>query len=243
MGYRGKIDEQNRARDLRAQGWTLTEICEEVGVSKNSASAWCRDVEIDEQVLERRRRARFLTGNEGARQRGPNKLQRRKAAEIARLREEGSALIGALTDRELLIAGLAYYSGEGAKRDGVVTFANTDPRLIRFFMTWLRRFFEIDEQRLRVRLYLHQGLDLERANAYWSALTGIPTSQFREPHRPVADSSIRTSKHPMGCPSVSYSCTRTHRSIMGMIDALLSCPGSPVGELGGPPPPQQIDPG
>src|SRR3546814_9241960 len=38
MGYRGKVVEQNRARELRAQGWTLSEICDELGVSKASAS-------------------------------------------------------------------------------------------------------------------------------------------------------------------------------------------------------------
>ncbi len=33
MGYRGKVEERNRARDLRAKGWTLSEICEELAVS------------------------------------------------------------------------------------------------------------------------------------------------------------------------------------------------------------------
>ena len=36
MGYRGKVDEQNRARDLRAQSWTLDEIAAELGVAKSS---------------------------------------------------------------------------------------------------------------------------------------------------------------------------------------------------------------
>jgi hypothetical protein len=89
MGYRGKVEEQNRARDLRAQGWTLGEICEELAVSKASASLWCRDVEIDEAVLAERRRARFLRGNEGARRRGPNALQRAKQAQIEEAAAEG----------------------------------------------------------------------------------------------------------------------------------------------------------
>lgn len=118
MGYRGQIDKQNRARDLRAQGWTLTEICEAVGCSRSSASGWCRDVAVDEAVLNARRRERFLKGNEGARLRGPNKLQLRKAAEIEEMRHEGLRRVGVLTDREFLMAGLAYYSGEGCKTGG-----------------------------------------------------------------------------------------------------------------------------
>lgn len=37
MGYRGKVDEQNRARDLRAQAWTLPEIASELGALSDSA--------------------------------------------------------------------------------------------------------------------------------------------------------------------------------------------------------------
>ena len=229
MGYRGLIDKQNRARDLRAQAWTLSEICEEIGCSRSSASLWCRDVEVDKSALEKRRRERFLTGNEGARRRGPNKLQRRKADEIEAMGLEGLRRVGTLNDREFLMAGLAYYSGEGAKTDGSVKFANTDPRLVAFFLAWFRRFFEIDEDRLRVRLYLHEGLDIDAAHAFWSSLTGVPLSNFRRPYRAAADPSIRSAKHPFGCVTVSYSCSRTHRLIMGMIGALLSSNGSEPG--------------
>ena len=49
-----------------------------------------------------------------------------------------------------------------------MTFANTNPAMIAFFCAWLRRFFTIDESRLRVRVYLHEGLDLDAAEAFWS---------------------------------------------------------------------------
>lgn len=110
-------------------------------------------------------------------------------------------------------------------------------------MAWLRRFFEIDETRLRLRLYLHQGLDLDAANTFWSELTGIPLTQFGAPYRAIPDPSIRKAKHPLGCPSVCSSCTRTHRSIMGMIDALLSCGAVFSDGLVEDPSPTEIDPG
>jgi len=94
--------------------------------------------------------------------------------------------------------------------------------MIFFYCSWLRRFFEIDESRLRVHLYLHEGLDLEATIAYWSALTAIPASQFGKPYRAVPDPSIRHAKHVHGCVTVSYSCSVTHRSVMGLVHALLS---------------------
>jgi transcriptional regulator with XRE-family HTH domain len=210
MGYRGKLAEQQQARRLRRTGLPLAEIAATLGVSRSSVSLWVRDVEFT--PLPRPPRGR---------RRAPNALQRRKQAEVDRLVEEGRARVGRLSEREFLVAGIALYAGEGAKRDGAVKFANSDPRMIAFHCAWLRRFFEIDETRLRVRLYLHEGLDLDASVAYWSALTGIPPSQFQKPYRAVPDPTIRHTKHVHGCVTIDYSCSSTHRRIMGFVRALL----------------------
>ena len=216
MGYRGKLDEQQKARALRAHGETLQDIADELGVAKSSVSLWVREVEFEPRP--RRPNRRYADPN-----RPPNKLQRAKQEEIGRLLAEGRDRIGRLSEKEFLVAGAALYAGEGAKGDGAVIFANSDPRMIAFFCAWLRHFFEIDESRLRLRLYLHEGLDLEAAVSFWAQLTGIPTDQFCRAYRAEPNPSIRKTKHPMGCPAIRYSCSRTHRAAMGLVHALLSC--------------------
>jgi hypothetical protein len=213
MGYRGKLREREEARRLRAEGHTLLDIAERLGVAKSSVSVWVRDVEF-----EPRPRRRSLRG----RRPPPNKLARRKRAEIDRLLTEGRERIGRLSERDFLIAGVALYAGEGAKTDGAVGFANTDPRFISFFCAWLRHFFDVEESRLRLRLYLHEELDIHEATTFWSALTGIPPGQFLKPYRAKADPTMRRSKHRHGCPSVTYSCSATHRAIIGLVQALLT---------------------
>src|SRR5439155_13174259 len=121
------------------------------------------------------------------RPRPPNKLQRAKQAEIDTLLAAGRDRIGQMSEREFLVAGVALYAGEGAKQDGNVMFANTDAGMIAFFCAWLRRFFAPDESRLRARVYLHEGLDLDAAEAWWSEVTGIPRVQFGRAYRAVAD--------------------------------------------------------
>jgi hypothetical protein len=157
-----------------------------------------------------------------ARRRGPNILQRRKQEEIDRLGAEGVARIGRLSRKQFLVAGTMLYAGEGSKTDGAVSLANTNADLLLFFCTWLRTFFDVEEARLRVTLYLHEGLDIAEATAYWSELTNIPVSQFNKAYRAKADPSIRHNKHPMGCPRVVYSCRHTQRAVMGLVDALLA---------------------
>lgn len=216
MGYRGKLHEQQRARELRAHGWAIPDIAEELGVAKSSVSLWTRDVHMPEEARQRRRRK--------ARPQPPNKLQRAKQDQIDRLVQEGRRTIGELAERDLFIAGVALYAGEGSKTGAAVGFSNTDPTFISLFCTWLRRYFTIDESRLRINLYLHQGLDLDLAIAHWVAVTGVPRTQFRKPYRAVPDSSIRTTKHPFGCVTVEYSCTATHRAILALVNGLLHAP-------------------
>jgi hypothetical protein len=211
MGYRGKVAAQNEARSLRAKGLTMNEIADKVGVSKSSVSLWTRHVPFQPSLLRPR-----------GRRRRPNVLQRRKQAEIDRLLREGADRIGRLGRQEFLVAGAALYAGEGSKNETRVKFTNSDPKLIAFFCAWLREFFVVDETRLRIRLYLHQGLDLEAATSFWASVTGIPARHVGKPYRAVPDPSIRKAKHEYGCISVVYSCAETHRGVMGLVHALLA---------------------
>jgi hypothetical protein len=215
VGYRGKVKEQEKARALRAQNRTLAYIAQTLGVSKSSVSLWVRDVPFTPTLR--------LCGPH----RRPHPAHEAKLRQIEALNREGRERIGRLSDEEFLVAGLALYAGEGAKGDGTVQFANTDPAMIRFFCAWLRQFFDVDASRLRVRVYLHEGLDLEGAEAFWSKLTGVPRKQFRQAHRAVPDASIRHNKHEHGCAYVYYCSSATHRQIMGLVRALLSTDAIP----------------
>jgi hypothetical protein len=210
MGYRGKVQEQNEARRLRAEGKTLIEIAEALHVSKASASVWVRDVAFVPSVRRTGARRRRHPWHEA------------KLRNIQQLDIVGRHLIGELSSTAFLVAGVALYAGEGSKGDGSVAFANTDPAMIKFFCLWLRTLFYIDESRLRVAVYLHQGLDIDQVEEFWSSLTGVPRDQFTKPYRAIPDPTIRTNKHAYGCVSVRYNCTEVHRSIMGLVRALLS---------------------
>jgi hypothetical protein len=210
MGYRGKVKEQGQARALRARNRTLGDIAQILGVSKSSVSLWVRDVPFTPTLR--------LRGPH----RRPHPAHEAKLRQIEELNRHGAARIGEISDEAFFAAGVALYAGEGSKTDGSVRFANTDPDMVRFFCAWLRRFFTIDESRLRCRVYLHQGLDLERAEDFWSELTRVPRSLFGKPYRAVADPSIRRNKHEHGCFYINYSCSQTHREIMGSVRALLS---------------------
>jgi hypothetical protein len=215
VGYRGKLEERARARELRAQAWTLQEIAGELGVAKSSVSLWVRDVDFDPTSRRSAVTHRRPRGSD-------HPLRRRKLAQLEQLRKEGLERIGTLSEREFLVAGLGLYAGDGAKGDMEVKFANSNAVLVGFFCRWLRTFFDVDEQRLRLALYLHEGLDLAAANQHWSEITMIPEDQFTRPYRAVPDASIRHNKHMFGCAHVRYGCSRTQRTILAQTEALVT---------------------
>jgi hypothetical protein len=221
MGYRGKVEERARARELRAQSWTLQAIADELGVAKGSVSVWVRDVDFVPTPRSRGHPA------------GPKHPMRlKKEAELERCRVEAEAWVrgvraGPTFELALTMYALALYAGEGGKAEGAMIFANSDPALIRVFLRWLRTEFEIDEQRLHVGLYLHADLDLDAAVAHWSSVTGIPSQQFHKPYRAVVDESMRHNRHVFGCVRLTYADTLVHRRVMARIRAIGSAFADP----------------
>ena len=85
---------------------------------------------------------------------------------------------------------LGLYAGEGAKTTGTIGIANTNPIYLAVMVAWLRSHFDIAESRLRAKVYLHDGLDLGAAEAFWS-------SGARNPNEPVLEAiSSRSGPHP-----------------------------------------------
>ena len=218
VGYRGKLAEQERARALRAQAWTLNEIAAELGVSKSSVSLWVRGSGSMRRPV-RPGRAPTATGASDS---GPERRRLSAGLRRSSVCRRGRRRIGALSGRDLLIAGTALYAGEGTKTDGAVAFANSDPRMVILFCRWLRQFFVIDEARLRVYLYLHVGLDLDAA----------VRSGRRPPAFPCRSSASRTARSPIrasgarstdGVPAgLRTRAVRPIAGIMGLVEALLS---------------------
>lgn len=177
---RAKDDLRAKARELRAAGWTYPQIAAELGVSKSSCSLWLRDMEPPPVTGERER---FSSERAYAMWRGrwKERLARRNA-ERDNEKLAAAQEIGRLTDREILVAGAMLYWAEGTKskpwrRSERVTFVNSDPELIRFYLAWLR-LVGVTEDRLRLNVQIHESADVAAAVLFWAELAGIPAERF-----------------------------------------------------------------
>ncbi|AVH97103.1 MULTISPECIES: hypothetical protein [Streptomyces] len=171
-----KDDLRTRARELRLEGWTYDRIQVELGCSKSSISLWVRDLPKPEpRYTEEERRARMNAGL--ARLRATQDEERQ---ETKRLAHES---VGALTDRELFIAGVTLYWAEGAKdktyrRREVLQFINSDPNVITLYLRWLD-LLGVTPGRLRFRVSIHESADVAEAERFWAELAGVDASAFQ----------------------------------------------------------------
>jgi transposase-like protein len=165
-----------RARELRRAGWSYSMITEELGVNQSTLSGWLRDVEIEDHTIiegrtlaARRKTAQIKTRQHQLRVEQVNETAKQ---EIANLFTDG------LTQRELFLAGLMLYWGEGGKTRNIVSLTNSDPQVIQVYLRWLRECLSITDDCLRANIHCYPDTDIENAQQFWSEVTKIPLNQF-----------------------------------------------------------------
>ena len=78
--------------------------------------------------------------------------------------------------------GLGLYWGEGTKRSkDSVRLGNSDPRLIKMFITFLVKTFKIRREKMKFGLQLFSDMDIEEAISYWKKFLKIPDGQLYKP--------------------------------------------------------------
>jgi hypothetical protein len=178
---RAKDELRTAARDLRAQGLDYEDIAAALGVAKSSVSLWVRNLPTPARLSYEENRKRSAEGSRRYWEVERTVREARRAAVTGR----ATAEIGAVTDREILIAGAVAYWCEGAKSKPHrhverVVFINSDPALIGFFLRFLDT-AGIPRDDLIFRMHIHETADIEAAHRFWLDLTGAQASQFRRP--------------------------------------------------------------
>ena len=176
---RAKDDLHARARELREQGLDYDDIAAALSVSKSSVSLWVRDIPRPERLSYEECRKRSA---EGSRLYWEAERPAREAEREA-VRAAAAGQIGALSKREILIAGAIAYWCEGAKSkphrlSERVVFINSDPGLVRFFLGFLGE-AGVEPAQLRFRLNIHETADVTGAEQFWREVTGAEPAQFQ----------------------------------------------------------------
>lgn len=174
-----KFKEKIKAQKLRKQGQSIKEIAKRLNVSKSTVSIWCRDIQLTKEQIARLD-ARQTKGAYKGRLKGAKIQRERYLEKVEKLKNQGIKTINKLNRRDLLIAGIALYWGEGDRKDNMARLGNSDPKMIKFMLNWFKKIWKIDKNRIKLHIGINQihKKRIEEVEKYWSKTTGIPRKQF-----------------------------------------------------------------
>lgn len=195
-----KIKKKIQAQILREKGFSVSEIAQNLKVSKSSVSLWVRNIKLSSVAKSRIANISVLGREKG---KETNKLKRQKIKDTIgdKILAELKGLHYTIITKKISCA-LLYWC-EGEKSPNSVKFTNSDPKLLETFLKLLRSAFDLDESRFRVCLHLHSYHDETKQKSFWSHVTGIPENQFIKTYR-KKNSGIAIKKDYPGCASVRY---------------------------------------
>ena len=210
-----KTDEQRRARELRALGWSIGEIERELSVSRASVSVWVRDVPLDASA-EKRLQVRAGLGPMHSAQRSITRSRARRLEfqQIGRERVHGA--------EPSYVAGCMLYWSEGDKCRNNVRLANSDPALLAAFADFLRDHFDVPDEKMRVycNLFADHAVRQREIEDFWLAQLGLARSQLRKTiinTYSKHSQKKRTNKLPYGTCEVTVHSTQIVQTIYGSI--------------------------
>ena len=179
MAYRAL---RTKAIDLRKKGKTYTEIRRELKISKSTLSNWLSLYPLTRaQLVELE--ASIKRNKEYSREKYRETMRLKREKRLLETYTSMGNVLLPLSMKELEIAGLFLYWGEGQKRiNSAVAISNTDPQVIRFGLYWLNQVLIIPVEKICVYLHLYSDMDIDMELEYWVKELNLPLAQFKKPY-------------------------------------------------------------
>jgi hypothetical protein len=164
---------------LRESGLSMTVIERKLGIPRSTLSGWFKNVELTEA-----QRVKLMKNSQDGWQRARVKAvewhRSQKAVRLLHAKQEAIKTLDKieLSDEVLDLAFAMLYLGEGAK-NGTTSLASSDPKILKFVLSVLKRNYAITPDMVRCELHLRADQDPAELKKYWSSQLNIPLSNFR----------------------------------------------------------------
>ncbi len=179
-----RIADREKARRLRKEGRSYSEIKQTLHVGKGTLSIWLRDMPLSSTQLKKVR-----DFNPKRIEKFRETMRNKRELRLQEVYQRAKTDIGRLSKREIFLTGLYLYWGEGSKTaKGSVIVTNTDPGIHEAFLDWLK-YMGVPKKKVKVRLHLYKDMDIRKEILFWSRELRIPISQFRPPY--IKDSRLQ----------------------------------------------------
>lgn len=221
------MNKRIKATKLRLQGKSYGEIMKTLNISsKGTLSYWFRDLELSTTAKRRLQRTIGLSY-----QRGLFAFNEKRTktilAENKSIFLQASKEIPKLSQKELLVVGAALYWAEGVNREAargyrLPSFTNSDPKMVKIFMRYLRDILQVSDDRVKPGVIIYPNLDREKAKGFWADITNLPESTFWSSVAVSKTSKLRKPSNylPYGTVHLRVNSRKLFYKIQGHIDGI-----------------------
>ncbi|MCR4276525.1 MAG: helix-turn-helix domain-containing protein [Candidatus Roizmanbacteria bacterium] len=173
-----KIVERRKVITLRKEGKTFSEIRGVVKVSKSTLSIWLKPYPLSNEQVQEVNKMKYR-----AIEKFRETMRKKRNKRLEKYYKEIKNKLLPLSNKNLYIAGLFLYWGEGNKASShTISINNTDPSVLKFAKYWYLNALNIKEKKMKISLHLYKDMNILKEINYWSRQLHIPKSQFIRPY-------------------------------------------------------------
>ncbi len=170
-----------KAYAMRRAGKSIIEIYKTLGISKSTASLWCREIKLTDKQAENLKRNSIKGGLVG-RQKGADTNRQKKIDAQNNANIWAQDFVSSISERDRLVAGIALYWAEGSKAVSTTgfIFVNSDPVMIRFMYEWLTDVIKIPKEDITAQVSINEihRYRINKVLKFWSRLLDLPLDTF-----------------------------------------------------------------
>lgn len=172
-----KYELKQKVLELRKQGKSYSQIRQELKVSKGSLSLWLRDFPLSKERVRQLRDFSEIRIEKYSRT-----MQAKRETRLAEFYKQEKAKHLPLSKKELFIAGLFLYWGEGMKNNKYpLGLYNTNPQIVKFGLFWYKNSLNVPMEKIKVYLHLYSDMNIAEEMRFWSKELKMPLSRFANP--------------------------------------------------------------
>jgi len=177
-----RVVDRQRAIELRKKGKTYGQIKKALNLSKSTLSDWLSDYPLSKQQLVLLKKETGKNKSLGIEKTIITK-RRKREERLGNIYKNEKKRWLSLSSKELELAGLFLYWGEGKKNlRSSLAINNTDPKVVKFALHWMTRALKIPKNKIKVELHLYSDMDVAKEISFWVNELRVPKAQFYKPH-------------------------------------------------------------
>lgn len=173
---------KEKAIKLRRQGLSMNVIERRYGIARSTLSGWFKKVRLtqaqNKKLSQNSKIGLIVARKKAVLWHNERKRQRFKEAELQAL---GTLENINTHDKHLLELALAIlYLGEGDKTTGETGLGSSDPLILKFFISCLKKIYNFDLNRIRCELHLRADQDPKKIKSFWAKELKLPLNNFKQ---------------------------------------------------------------